>query len=83
MARGVSLLRGPEGVWVLISFLAYIAAVWNRGATPVGNEFLETLWMVIPLAGIPLTFLTAYLPGGGAGAGRPLTAWRARSRCVV
>ncbi len=61
----VLILLGPEGVWVLIAFLAYLAAVWNRPATPAGNEFLETLWVAIPLAGIPLTFLTAYLPGGG------------------
>src|SRR5262245_48625351 len=60
------LFLGPEAVWVLISFLADLAAVWNSPATPDGNEFLETLWIAIPLAGIPLTFLTAYMPGGGS-----------------
>jgi FtsH-binding integral membrane protein len=66
MVRWFSMLLGPEGVWVLISLFAYIAAVWNRPATPAGNEFLEALWLWIPLVGIPLTFLTAYLPGGGS-----------------
>ena len=65
MGRVASLILGPEGVWILISLLAYVAAAWNRPATPVGNELLETLWLAIPLAGTPLTFLTAYLPGDG------------------
>ncbi|MCS6288502.1 MAG: hypothetical protein H8K10_05940 [Nitrospira sp.] len=44
---------------------ASLVAANNQPSTQAGNEFLETLWLVIPLAGIPLTFLTAYLPGGG------------------
>ena len=65
MARLLSVFVRPEAVWVLISFLAYFAAVGNSPSTPAGNEFLETLWVVIPLSGIPLTFLTAYAAGGG------------------
>ncbi len=42
-----------------------LVAASNEPSTPAGNDFLETLWGAIPLAGIPLTFLTAYLPGGG------------------
>ena len=29
------------------------------------TELPETSWIAIPFGGIPLTFLTAYLPGGG------------------
>lgn len=65
MVRWFTLLLGPESVWILISFFTYLAAWWNRSATPAGNEFLETLWVAIPLAGIPLTFLAAYTPGRG------------------
>lgn len=65
MARLLSAFLGPETVWVLISFLAYLAAVRNTPSTPAGNEFLETLWVVIPLAGVPVTFLTPYTAGGG------------------
>lgn len=65
MARVLSLLLGPEGVWCLISLLAYGFAASNHPPTPEGNHLLETLWVIIPLAGIPLTFFTACLPGGG------------------
>ena len=65
MARLLSVFVGPEGVWVLISFFAYSVAVGNSPSTPAGNEFLETLWVVIPLSGIPLTFSTAYTAGRG------------------
>ena len=75
MARGTSLMLGPEGVWVLISILAYTAASWNSPATPAGNEFLETLWWAIPLVGTPSSFLTSYLTGGGG--------WRWLLRVVV
>ena len=61
----VSILLGPEGLWIAISLVVYFVAAGNDPSTPAGNEFLETLWLAIPLAGIPLTFLTAYLPGGG------------------
>ncbi|HEX8750355.1 MAG TPA: hypothetical protein VF732_04510 [Nitrospira sp.] len=66
MSRLLSVFVGPEAVWVLICFFAYFAAVGNSPSTPAGNELLETLWIAIPLAGIPLTFLTAY-PTGGLG----------------
>ncbi|ULA67985.1 MAG: conserved membrane protein of unknown function [Nitrospira sp.] len=65
MRRLVSFLLGPEGLWIAISLLVYFFAAGNEPSTPAGNDFLETLWVAIPLAGIPLTFLTAYLPGGG------------------
>jgi len=65
MRRLVSLLLGPEGLWIAISLVVYLVAASNEPSTPAGNEFLETLWLAIPLGGIPLTFLTAYLPGGG------------------
>ncbi len=45
--------------------MVYLVAASNEPSTPAGNNFLETLWVAIPLGGIPLTFLTAYLPGGG------------------
>jgi len=61
----VSILLGPEGLWIAISLVVYFVAAGNEPSTPAGNEFLETLWLAIPLGGIPLTFLTAYLPGGG------------------
>ena len=61
----VSILLGPEGLWIAISLVVYFVAAGNDPSTPAGNELLETLWLAIPLAGIPLTFLTAYLPGGG------------------
>lgn len=61
----VSILLGTEGLWIAISLVVYFVAAGNEPSTPAGNEFLETLWLAIPLAGIPLTFLTAYLPGGG------------------
>ena len=48
-----------------ISLMVYLVAASNQPSTQAGNDFLETLWVVIPLAGIPLAFLTAYLPGGG------------------
>jgi hypothetical protein len=65
MSRCVPLLFGPEGVWGLIILFSYVAAGWNSPSTPAGNEFLETLWVVTPLVGIPVSFLTAYLPGSG------------------
>lgn len=61
----VPILFGPEGLWIAISLVVYFVAVGNEPSTPAGNQFLETLWLAIPLAGIPLTFLTLYLPGGG------------------
>ena len=48
-----------------ISLMVYLVAASNEPSTPAGNEFLETLWVAIPLGRIPLTFLTAYLQGGG------------------
>jgi len=65
MRRLLSLLQGPEGLWMAISLMVYLVAASNQPSTQAGNDFLETLWVVIPLAGIPLAFLTAYLPGGG------------------
>ncbi len=65
MRRLVSLLLGPEGLWIAISLVVYLFATSNEPSTPAGNEFLETLWLAIPLCGIPLTLLTAYLPGWG------------------
>lgn len=65
MRRVVSLLLGPEGLWVAISLVVSLVAASNQPSTETGNDFLEALWVVIPLAGIPVTFLTAYLPGGG------------------
>ena len=44
---------------------ASLVSARNEPSTLTGNDFLETLWLAIPLGGIPLTFLTAYLPGGG------------------
>jgi len=44
---------------------ASLVSASNQPSTQAGNDFLETLWLAIPLGGIPLTFLTAYLPGGG------------------
>ena len=61
----VSILLGPEGLWIAISLVVYFVAASNQPSTQAGNDFLETLWLAIPLGGIPLTFLTAYLPGGG------------------
>lgn len=65
MGRAFSFLLGPEGLWLAISLLAYFFAGRNQPSTQAGNDFLEALWLAIPLAGIPLAFLTAYLPGGG------------------
>jgi len=65
MGRAFSFLLGPEGLWLAISLLAYFFAVRNQPSTQAGNDFLEALWLAIPLAGIPLAFLTAYLSGGG------------------
>ena len=65
MRRVVSFLLGPEGLWIAISLVIYFVAASNQPSTQTGNDFLETLWVAIPLVGIPLTFLTAYLPGGG------------------
>jgi hypothetical protein len=59
------LFQGPEAVWVLISLFVHLAALWNSPSTPAGNEFLETLWIAIPLAGVPLTFATGYMAGAG------------------
>jgi hypothetical protein len=50
---------------VVISLFVSLAASSNSPSTPAGNEFLESLWIAIPLAGVPLAFLTAYMPGGG------------------
>jgi len=61
-----SWLLGPEGLWVAICLSAYLAAVSNNPSTQAGNDFLESLWIAVPLAGVPLTFLTVYLPGGGS-----------------
>lgn len=44
----------------LVSFVA----ARNKPLTPASNDFLETLRGTIPLTGIPLTFLTAYLSKG-------------------
>lgn len=71
----LSLLLGPEGVWLIICLAVYAAAAINEPSTPAGNDFLETLWVAIPLVGIPLTFVTAYLPGGRR--------WRWLARVVV
>jgi len=65
MRQVVSPLLGPEGLWIAISLVASLFAARNEPSTAAGNNFLETLWLAIPLVGIPLTFLTAYLPGGG------------------
>lgn len=65
MGRAFSFLLGPEGLWLAISLLAYFFAGRNQPSTQAGNDFLEALWLAIPLAGIPLAFLTAYLSGGG------------------
>ena len=65
MAHVLSLLLGPEGLWVAMSLVAYVFAVSNQPSTQAGNEFLETLWVAIPLVGVPLAFLTAFLPRGG------------------
>ncbi len=65
MRRVASLLLGPEGLWIATSLLASLVAARNEPSTAAGNDFLETLWLAIPFIGIPLTFLTAYLPGGG------------------
>ena len=65
MQRVASLLLGPEGLWIAISLLASLFAARNEPSTAAGNDFLETLWLAIPSIGIPLTFLTAYLPGSG------------------
>ncbi len=48
----------------MISLAVYVAAAMNQPSTPAGNDFLETLWVAIPLVGIPLTFATALLPRG-------------------
>lgn len=61
----LSLLLGPEGLWITISLVVYLVAASNEPWMPAVNELLETLWLAIPLGGIPLTFLTAFLPGGG------------------
>ena len=61
----VSFLLGPEWLWIAISLEVSLVAASNQPSTQAGNDFLETLWLAIPLGGIPLTFLTAYLPGGG------------------
>lgn len=66
MSRLASLLLGPEGLWALICVSVYLAASSNSPSTPAGNEFLESLWIAIPLAGVPLTFLTASMPAGGS-----------------
>ncbi len=55
-------IAGPEGLWLVISFIVYVAAAMNQPSTPAGNDFLETLCVAIPLAGIPLTFVMAHLP---------------------
>lgn len=65
MARIGSVLLGPEGLWVVISLLILACTARNHPSTPEGNAFLERLWLLIPFLGIPLTFLTNYLPGGG------------------
>lgn len=65
MARIGSFLLGPEGLWVVISLLALAWSARNHPSTPEGNGFLERLWLLIPFLGIPLTFITNYLPGGG------------------
>ncbi len=59
----VSILLGPEGLWIAISLVVYFVAAGNDPSTPAGNELLETLWLAIPLAGIPLTFLTCRCAG--------------------
>ncbi|HMX92907.1 MAG TPA: hypothetical protein PLY42_16170 [Nitrospira sp.] len=64
MARWSRVWLGPEGLWLMISLAVYVAAAMNQPSTPAGNDFLETLWVAIPLVGIPLTFATALLPRG-------------------
>ena len=62
MARVFRLWLGPEGLWLVISLAVYVAATMNQPSTPAGNDFLETLWVAIPLIGIPLAFGTGVLP---------------------
>ncbi|MFO0775695.1 MAG: hypothetical protein U0172_13625 [Nitrospiraceae bacterium] len=64
MSRIRSFLLGPEGFWGLLSLLTYLVAASNRPATSAGNELLETLWLAIPLVGVPLTFFTGYVQAG-------------------
>ncbi len=45
--------------------MVYLLLARDEPSTPAGNDFLETLCLVIPLGGIPLTFLTAYASGRG------------------
>lgn len=50
---------------VAISLVVSLIAANNQPSTQAGNDFLETLWVAIPLGGIPLAFLTGYAKGGG------------------
>ncbi|HEU4683956.1 MAG TPA: hypothetical protein VFS39_05595 [Nitrospira sp.] len=63
MSRIISVLAVPESLWVLICLCVSTAAAWNSPSTPAGNAFLETLWVAVPLVGIPVTFVTASLRG--------------------
>jgi len=61
----ISFLLGPAGLWIAIGLGVSLVAASNQPSTQADNDFLETLWLAIPLGGIPLTFLTASVPGGG------------------
>ncbi|MGC3975688.1 MAG: hypothetical protein QM771_15100 [Nitrospira sp.] len=62
MARLFRFWLGPEGLWSVISLAVYIAATMNQPSAPAGNDLLEAIWIAVPLVGVPLTFLTAWLP---------------------
>lgn len=42
-------------------------AARNVPPTAMGNAWLERLWWIIPLVGVPLTFLTLARPGASRG----------------
>ncbi|MCW5799915.1 MAG: membrane protein of unknown function [Nitrospira sp.] len=65
MARLFRFWLRPEGLWLVISLAVYVAATMNQPSPPAGNDLLETLWVAIPLVGIPFTFITAYFRRGG------------------
>jgi hypothetical protein len=65
--RWIVWLQGPELLWIVLYILCHLAAALNRPNSLSGNARLESLWLLLPLAGVPLSFLCFAVPGAVGG----------------
>jgi hypothetical protein len=56
VSRLLQLLLGPELCWLAVYGVTVVLARRNLPATEAGNQFIEQLGWMLPLASIPLSF---------------------------